>query len=293
MLDFEGVAPPLVTPFDGEDIDESSYFDMIDWLLSNGVNGLVPCGSNGEVAYLSNEERIKVINLAVQGVDGRVPVIAGTGANTTSRTIGLTEAARKAGADAALVVTPFYYPLSQNQLVSHYKTVADEVDIPIILYNVPKFTHQNLEVDSVIELSKISNIVGIKESSGDFGALQELIANTKEKEFSVIIGSGNLFASALKAGAQGAVLALSNIAPRKCSQIFEAHREGNWEKAKEMNYKLLDLNRAVTTRFGIPGLKDALNMRGIYAGQPRPPLQSLNKNEKRELRKILEKNYDL
>jgi len=287
---FEGIAPPLVTPFDEDgEIDEEAYGKLIDWTIESGVKAVVPCGSNGEVVYLDAEERERVIEIAVAAADGRVPVIAGTGSPSTVATIELTKEAERIGADGALVVTPFYYPLSQEEIVSHYRTLTAEVDLPILLYQVPKFTHQNFEPETVGELAEIPSVVGMKDSSGDFGFFQRTLKATEEQEFSLLSGSGDLIAAALRAGATGGILALANIAPAECARIYDLYLQGDERKARDLNYDLLELNRTITTRFGIAGLKAALSMRGMPVGDPRPPLQPLTAEEKGIVEDVLDR----
>lgn len=287
MFKFSGVAPPAVTPFkeDGS-VDKKSYKDLLDWWIDNGVHGIVPCGSNGEVSYLTKEERIELIEITVDQVAGRASVIAGTGFPSTQQTIEMTKVAKHIGADAALIVTPFYYPIDQEELFEHYRQIAEEVNIPIILYNVPKFTHQNLEAETVIKLSKFDNIIGIKESSGNLTSIQQIIAGTEKEDFDLLAGSGSLFYATLQAGGKGGILALANVAPKECSEIFNLFSEGNLEKARELNYKLIKLNQAITKTYGIAGLKFVLKLLGQPAGIPRPPLQPLSVEEKKAIQSI-------
>ncbi len=290
MFEFAGVAPPIITPFEKNgEIDKQALHELIDWWIEKKVHGIVPCGSNGEAVYMRFEERKRVIQATVNYVDRRVPVIAGTGLPSTRETIEMTQVAENSGADAALIVTPYYYPVTPEGIVDHYQAVADAVSLPVLLYNVPKFTHYSMSVQTVNQLSKLDNIIGVKESSGDFGLIQDIIRTTADANFKVYAGSGGLLAATLHAGGSGGILALANIAPEKCVEIVEDHQKGQVASAQELNYDLVDLNRAVTKRFGIPGLKCALKLRGLPAGFPRSPFQSANSTIKTELRALLKK----
>lgn len=288
MFNFRGIAPPIVTPFDDSgEIEENSLRELIDWWIDNGVAAIVPCGSNGEVAYMTPEERVEVVEITVDHVGGRVPVIAGTGYPSTHQTITMTEKAKRIGADAALVVTPYYYPVSEEGMTEHYERLADSVDMPILLYNVPKFTHCNITPQAVSSLSSVDNIVGIKESSGNLGLVQNILMEAENPDFDLYAGTGGLFSTILHAGGRGGILALANIAPKRCAQIYDQHSKGNTEKAQEMNYDLVELNTAITQRYAVPGLKYALNRRGLPAGSPRPPFQEVGPKEKEEIERIL------
>ncbi|MFP4588773.1 MAG: 4-hydroxy-tetrahydrodipicolinate synthase [Candidatus Acetothermia bacterium] len=293
MFEFRGVAPPIITPFGEEgSIDESALRDIIEWFIENDVHGIVPCGSTGEVANLTPAERVRVIEITVDQVRGRVPVIAGTGSPSTARTVEMTRTAGDLGADASLVVTPFYYPLDQKEIEDHYHKVLKETDLPIFLYNVPKFTHQSIAPETVRSLSHHPNAVGIKESSGDMGSFQQMVKETRDRSFHVYCGSGDLFASSLMAGGSGGILALANIAPRQCSKIYELYSQNREEGAIDLNYQLLSLNRAIGPKFGVAGLKAGLRYRGLPAGIPRPPLSPLSGAEEEEMIEIVEQTLN-
>lgn len=286
---FQGVAPPIITPFDKHSaIKEDSLRELIDWWIGKGVNAIVPCGSNGEVVYLDFEERIRVLEVTIDHVDGRVPVIAGTGFPDTQRTIQMTKQAKDLGADGALVVSPYYYSITNREMVCHYQAVAGSTDIPIFLYNVPKFTHYSFSPTDVKELSKIDNIVGIKESSGNIGFVQDIIRATGDENFDLLAGTGGLFSTILHTGAKGGILALANIAPAKCARIFEYHFKGQEEAAQKLNYDLVNLNAAITKRYAVPGLKCAMNLRGLPAGTPRLPYRKVDSETKEKIKAILE-----
>jgi len=289
MFTFEGIATPIITPFDKDGkIDERAYRELIDWLIEQGVHGIVPAGSNGEAIYLSLDERVRLIEIAVEQADSRVPVIAGTGCPSTRATIEMTSFADEIGVDAVLIVTPFYFPLSQADLAEHYRRIADATKLPIFLYNVPKFTHVNLEPETVTQLSQIDNIVGIKDSSGNIEQVKCIISSSQEW-FLVLAGTGSMLYDTLRLGGKGGILALSNIVPDKCVQIYNLCKHGQLEEARKLNLSLLELNYAITAEFGIPGLKAALKVRGLPAGYPRSPLRSVNSGQEAKIRRILDK----
>lgn len=288
MFEFAGVAPPIITPFDEKgDVDEQSLRELIDWWIEKGVHAIVPCGSNGEAVYMGFEERKRVIKATVGYVNQRVPVIAGTGLPSTRETIEMTRVAKDSGADAALIVTPYYYPVTPEGIIHHYETVADAVDFPILLYNVPKFTNFCMSGSTVEKLSKVKNIVGIKESSGDLGLVQDIVRATASADFQLYGGSGGLLAATLHAGGTGAILALANIAPERCVKIFEMHQQGDHDSAQRLNYELVDLNTAVTRRFGVSGLKHGLRARGLPGGFPRSPFRPVDSTASAELKQLL------
>lgn len=270
----EGTGLPLVTPFskDGE-IDEQKLRNLVDYVIQNGVDFIVPCGSNSETELMTARERTRTIEIVTES--SSVPVMAGVGNPGFKETKQQIESASKCGVDAALVVTPFYYNHDQKTLIRYYEDLADESDIPIYLYSVPAFTGVELTPETVGELSKHDNIHGIKDSSGDVQNLQRLIRHT-ESSFNVLVGSGGVYAQALEVGAVGGVLALSNVAPDRASTIHSYISAGDFEAAHRLNCQLVDLNHAVTAGYGIPGLKFAMRTQDIPAGYVRRPFSPLS-----------------
>lgn len=287
MRELGGIAVPTITPFDSDGkLDESAYRELIEWWIAQGVAGICPCASNSEAIYLSSEERVRLIKIAVESGRGRVAVIAGTGFPGTQATIEMTGVATRLGADAALIVTPFYLPLSQEDLAAHYRRVAEAAELPLLLYNVPKFTGVNLQAETVAGLSCIEKIVGIKDSGGDLRQIERIIS-LAQPGFTLLAGSGNLLYDTLRLGGSGGILALANIAPAECAQIYKLHSEGRLEAAQQLNRKLVELNQAITSGFGIPGLKAALRIRGLPAGYPRSPLRPVSGVQEAEIQSIL------
>ena len=265
----DGVGPPLVTPFaaDGT-VDHAALRDLVDWIERRGVDFLVPCGSNSEAELMTADERLAVIETVVEAAD--VPVLAGTGSPGYRETLDATEDAAAAGADAALVVTPFYYDHDQSALGDYYRRLADAASIPTYLYSVPAYTDVRLEPSTVAALADHPNIAGIKDSSGDIAEFIRIVRRTRDSDFDPMVGSGGVFAQALSAGASGGVLALANVAPAAAAAVYERHAE-NPSAARALNADLVELNHAVTADHGIPGLKYAMRSRGAPAGHPRPP----------------------
>lgn len=283
--DFEGTGVPLVTPFDADGaLDEERLEALVGWLEDRGVDFLVPCGSTGTAPLLSADERERVVATVADAAS--VPVLAGTGRPGRRTTVETTERAAAAGADAALVVTPFYYDHDESALAAHYRAVADAADVPVFLYSVPKFTGRGLPPRTVEELSTHDGIAGMKDSSGDLEALQRERTLSADG-FTLLVGSGSVYAHGLDAGADGGVLALANVAPECAGAVFDRHRGGAGDAARALNRDLVELNRAITARYGIPGVKAAMRARGAPAGHPRPPLRPVGEDARRELESLV------
>ena len=283
----EGTGVPLVTPFDEKgDIDESKLAELVGWVEERGVDFIVPCGSNSEAELMTAEERARVVEIVVESAS--VPILAGTGHPGLRESTIQTELAASAGADAALIVTPFYFSHSQEDMAIYYKKLAELISIPVYLYSVPKFTHVSLEPDTIAELSDDENIKGMKDSSGNSDLFQQEVEVTKEKDFDMLVGAGGIYAQALEMGATGGVLALANIAPEKCSEIYQLYKKGDNENAKILNDELVELNRGVTGTYGISGLKAAMEMRGAPAGFSRSPHRGVGGDEKEGLQNLLD-----
>ena len=277
----------MVTPFDEKgDIDESKLAELVGWVEERGVDFIVPCGSNSEAELMTAEERARVVEIVVESAS--VPILAGTGHPGLRESTIQTELAASAGADAALIVTPFYFSHSQEDMAIYYKKLAELVSIPVYLYSVPKFTHVSLEPDTIAELSDDENIKGMKDSSGNSDLFQQEVEVTKEKDFDMLVGAGGIYAQALEMGATGGVLALANIAPEKCSEIYQLYKKGDSENAKILNDELVELNRGVTGTYGISGLKAAMEMRGAPAGFSRSPHRGVGGAEKEGLQNLLD-----
>jgi len=281
-MNVSGTGLPLATPFDSDgDVEVDALRSLVDVVVDAGVDFVVPCGSNGEAALMDMDERTRVTDVVADAAD--VPVVAGTGHPSERLTVEQTDAAADAGADAALVVTPFYHEHGQGTLANYYRRVADASPIPVYLYSVPKYTGTRIDPRTVQDLATHDSVAGIKDSSGDLETLQRYVALTEHEEFDVLVGSGSVYAAGLDAGASGGVLALANVVPDLATEVHERHARGDREAARALNRDLVELNRAVTTRYGIPGLKAAMRTRDYPAGHARNPFRSVGDDVRAEL----------
>ena len=286
--DLHGIFPPITTPFVGGKVAYDQLAGNIARWNKTGLKGYVAFGSNGEYVYLSDAEKLEVVKTVVASAAPGMKVIAGTGCESTWQTIQLTNACARLGAHAALVVTPFYYGGRMNEaaLLQHFTAVADKSDIPILIYNVTKFTNINVSVGLAARLSRHPNIIGIKDSNGNVSTLGEMV-NAVDKDFSVLVGTAGALFGALTLGAVGGVLALANVAPEACVRIQQLLRQGDIEAARALQIRMLPVNTAVTATYGVPGLKAALDMLGYFGGDPRPPLLPASEKERSEIEAIL------
>jgi 4-hydroxy-2-oxoglutarate aldolase len=287
-IDLNGIFPPIPTPFVEDHVAYDKLAFNIEKWSKTGLKGLVAMGSNGEYVYLSAAEKRKFVEKVVALTPDHMLVIAGTGCESTRETIELTRDCAACGAHAALVVTPHYYGGRMNEaaMLAYFTAVADQSPIPILLYNVPKFTHVNLTCRLVAQLSRHPNIVGIKDSTGNVIQLGEFLNNV-EADFNLLVGTAGALLGGLTLGCVGGVLALANVAPQNCVKIHALVKEGNFEAAKQLQLKMIPVNQAVTATYGVPGLKAAMDMLGYFGGDPRPPLLPASEKEKSEIREIL------
>ena len=288
--DLHGIFPPITTPFVQGKVAYDKLAENIAKWNKAGLRGYVAFGSNGESIYLSEEEKLEVVKTVVQSAAPGMKVIAGTGCESTWQTIQLTNACAQLGAHAALVVTPFYYGgrMSEAALFRHFEAVADQAAIPVLIYNVTKFTNINVSVGLVARLSRHPNIIGIKDSNGNVSSLGEMV-NAVDKNFSGLVGTAGALFGALTLGAVGGVLALANVAPEACVRIQHLVKQGDIEAARKLQIRMLPVNTAVTATYGVPGQKAALDMLGYFGGDPRPPLLPASEKERSEIREILKK----
>ncbi len=273
-IELKGVLPPIPTPFreDGEVAYDKLAENLERWNRTD-LSGYLVTGSNGEFAALTEHEKMRIWEVARKHIPAQKRFLAGTGCETTRETTAMTKQAASAGAEAALVVTPWYNKeaMKSRELVAHFTAVADAAPIPILLYNVPQFTGVTMGSDAVAKLAEHPNIIGMKDSAGAMGTFAEYVRVTPPS-FQLFIGSALSFYVALCLGARGGILALANIAPQECVLIQRLFEDGKQEEAKRLQLGLLPLARTVTSRFGIGGLKAAMTMRGYYGGPPRAPL---------------------
>ena len=284
-----GVFPPIPTPFkaNGEVAYDALAANIHLW-NDFDLSGYVVLGSNGESVYLDEEESLRILDTAREAIPSEKAMIAGTGRESTRETVRFTVQAAAAGADAALVLTPNYFDgkMTSDALISHYTAVAFGSPIPVALYNVPKFTHVDMDADTIARLSKVPNIIGIKDSSGNIAKLGDIVRLAGPK-FQVLVGTASAFFAGLALGAVGGVLALANVAPRQAVEIYRLHGAARWDEAAELQRRMLPVNAAVTARFGIAGLKAGLDMLGFYGGPVRSPLQPLQDADVEALRTVL------
>ncbi|HBT47731.1 MAG TPA: 4-hydroxy-tetrahydrodipicolinate synthase [Peptococcaceae bacterium] len=283
-----GIYAPIATPFKGEEVAYDKLEANLQFWVASKLAGIVVLGSNGEFVLLDATEKERLISFCCETVEGRKGVVAGTGAESTRETIRLSKKAAAAGVDAVLVVTPSYYKGSYNDraLKKYFFDVADASPVPVILYNMPRNTGINISSRLVAELAAHPNIIGIKDSGGNIVQIAETIKNTPS-DFAVFAGSASFLLPALALGARGGTLALANVLPNECAEVQEHYEAGDMEAARTLQLKLLEINAAVTTRWGVAGLKAAMDMVGLYGGDPRPPLLPLAPEEREELRNIL------
>jgi 4-hydroxy-tetrahydrodipicolinate synthase len=276
MTIFRGAFVAIVTPFTDGQVDEQGLVDLIEFHIANGTHGIVPCGTTGESATMSHDEHHRVVELTVKTVNGRVPVLAGSGSNSTSEAIDLTRYAKQAGADGVLMVSPYYNKPSQEGLFHHYKAVAEAVDIPIILYNVPSRTSSNILPQTVARLAGIDNVVGIKEATGDLNQISEVIRLCPD-DFAVLSGDDFTSMPTVLVGGTGVISVTSNVAPKDMAQMMDAALAGDLARARQLHYRLFPLMQAMFYDTNPVPAKKSLELMGkIKSGTPRLPLYPMN-----------------
>jgi 4-hydroxy-tetrahydrodipicolinate synthase len=283
---FKGSIVAIVTPFKNGKVDEKALGGLIDWHIKQGTNAIVPCGTTGESATLDYEEHYRVIRFTVEAVNKRVPVIAGTGANATDETIMITREAKKAKADAALIVAPYYNKPTQEGLYRHYKAVADAVKMPIVLYNVPGRTAVNMLPATVARLAEIKNIVAIKEATGDMKQVSEVIRLCGNR-ITVLSGDDFTTLPLMALGGKGVISVSANVAPKLVSQMCALWANGKFDEARKVHYKLEPLNASMFIETNPIPVKTALAMMGKIQEEFRLPLCEMAPANKEKLRKVL------
>jgi 4-hydroxy-tetrahydrodipicolinate synthase len=283
---FAGCFTALVTPFRDGRLDEKAFRRFIEFQIENGVTGLVPCGTTGESATLDYEEHNRIIDISVEAASGRALVIAGTGSNSTAETVMLTKHAERAGADAALLITPYYNKPTQKGLYEHYKRVAEEVSIPLMLYNVPARTAVNLLPETISRLSEIKNIIGIKEATGNLQQASDTIEFSR-KGFIVLSGDDFTTLPLLSIGGRGVISVASNIAPKDVAAMCRLFFCGKLAEAVSLHYKLQPLCRAMFLETNPIPVKTALSLMGMMTEEFRLPLVGMAAENKRKLKEAL------
>ena len=279
---FKGSYVALITPFANGSVDESAYRRLVEWQIEEGTHGLVPCGTTGESPTLSHEEHKRVVEICVEVADGRVPVIAGTGSNSTAEAIDFTAHAKEAGADAALVVTPYYNKPTQEGLYQHFAAIADAVDLPIVIYNIPGRSVVDMSVETMARLAKQANIVGVKDATADLARpLRTGLACGDD--FCQMSGEDATAVAFLAAGGQGCISVTANIAPQMCADVHEAWMGGDAAKAMEIHRRLMPVHDAMFCETSPGPVKYAASLLGRSPAHTRLPLCEISEASKRRV----------
>jgi len=283
---FRGAIVAIVTPFKDGMVDEEALRELIEFQIEGGTDGIVPCGTTGESATLSHEEHDRVVEITVDAVKKRIPVIAGAGSNSTKEAIRLAEHAYKVGADGTLLVTPYYNKPTQEGLYQHYKAVAEAVPVPIIPYNVPSRTGVNLLPETDARLSKISNIVGIKEATGDLKQISRVVELCGD-DFAVLSGDDFTVLPILAVGGKGVISVISNVVPEDMAAMIDAFDAGDLEKARELHYRMSPIMEGCFLETNPIPVKTALAMMGKIGDEMRLPLYKMSDPNYQKLKKIM------
>ena len=286
---FSGTFTALITPFKGdESIDEDALRKLVDTQIDAGISGLVPVGTTGESPTVTHEENLNVIEIVVDQANGRVPVIAGTGSNSTAEAIQMTRKAKEIGADASLQVAPYYNKPNQDGFYRHFTAIADAVDLPMVVYNIPGRTGKNIETDTIVRLAKHPNIVAVKEASGSIPQMMEVAAR-KPDDFALLSGDDNLAFSVVALGGSGLVSVASNAAPEQVSKMIKLAVDGKFERARTEHYKLLPLFKMVFFDTNPIPIKYAMSLLGYCEEIYRLPLCELSEENRDKVKAVLTK----
>ncbi|WP_405321340.1 4-hydroxy-tetrahydrodipicolinate synthase [Methanobrevibacter thaueri] len=296
-MKFEGTYVAMVTPFTNDlEIDEEGFRSNINYLIDKGVTGLVGAGTTGESATVSHEEHQRIIDILVDEVNGRVETIAGTGSNATSEALSLTQYAYDAGADSALLITPYYNKPQQHAMVQHYSTIAGAVDIPLILYNVPSRTGINMDVETIVELAKVDGIDAVKEASGSVDKVSDIYKALThegiEDDFCILSGEDSLTLPLMAVGATGVISASANIDAKRMVLMVDSILNDDYTRAMELHYEMVELIRALFIESNPVPVKTAMNLMGLPSGPLRQPLAEMLPENLEVLKKAL-KDSDL
>ena len=288
-MEIEGVFPPVTTPFDDNGcIVYDQFAENFKRWNETDISGYLILGSNSESVFLNEEEKLEIVKTARESIPPSKKMLVGTGLECTKGTIKFTRRASDCGADVAVVITPHFFRsnMSHEAFLKHYIIIADSSPIPVLLYNVPSFTGLNLEAVTASALSSHENIIGIKDSSGNVEQLSEIISLTGDEEFSVLTGSSIALYPSMCVGASGGIMAIACALPEKCSDIIKLYKDGSHAEAKELQMRLIEPTIAVTSRYGVPGLKAAMDLTGYYGGRSRLPLLPVTSAEIEEIKNI-------
>jgi 4-hydroxy-tetrahydrodipicolinate synthase len=285
---FSGSLVAMVTPFRNGKVDEAKIRELVEFHVVNGTDALVPCGTTGESPTLTHDEHKRVVELVVEAAAGRIPVVAGTGSNSTAEAIDLTRHAERTGARGALVVNPYYNKPTQEGLYRHVRAVAESATIPILVYNIPSRTAVNVETDTLARLVRdCTNVVGVKEASGSLDQMSQVIAACGP-DFAVISGDDNITLPLMAIGGAGVISVIANIVPRETAELTHAALDGDWKRARELHYRLFPLARAAFIETNPIPIKEAMAMAGMLEPEFRLPMCRMSDANRERLRKILE-----
>jgi len=289
---FQGSFVAMVTPFRNGKVDEAKLGELVEFHVTHGTDGLIPCGTTGESPTLNHDEHHRVVEIVIETARGRIRVIAGTGSNSTAEAIEMTKHAERAGAAGALVVNPYYNKPTQEGLYRHFRAVAESVAIPVLLYNIQSRTAINVETDTLARLARdVKNIVGVKEASGSLDQMSQVIAACGP-DFSVLSGDDNITLPLLAIGGSGVVSVIANIVPRETAELVHAALDGDWKRARELHYRLFPLARAAFLETNPIPIKEAMAMAGMLEPEFRLPMCRMSDANREKLRAIL-KPYGL
>ncbi len=284
---FSGSFVAMVTPFRNGKVDEAKVRELVEMHVAGGTDGLIPCGTTGESPTLSHDEHRRLVELVVEAARKRITVIAGTGSNATSEAVDLTKHAERAGANGALVVSPYYNKPTQEGLYRHFRAVAESVQIPIVVYNIASRTAVNIETATMARLARdCSNIVGVKEASGSLDQMAQVIAACGP-DFTVLSGDDNLTIPLMAIGGHGVISVIANIVPKETADMVHAALDGDWKRARELHYKLLPLARAAFLETNPIPIKEAMAMAGMLTAEFRLPMCPMGEANRETLRGIL------
>jgi 4-hydroxy-2-oxoglutarate aldolase len=285
----KGILPPITTPFRNGEVAYDKLAENLSRWNKTGLSGYVVMGSNGESVFLSREEKLKLLEETRKRMPDAMKLVAGTGSDSITETVSLTNAAAERGTDLALILTPSFYKGQMNHeaFIRYYIAVADQSRIPLLIYNVTKFTGVNIEAETVAKLAEHPTIAGLKNSSENVAHLSEIVSQTPE-DFLTFVGTASVLYPGLCVGAVGGILALANIAPGECVRIQQLFEEGNHRESLQLQKRLLPVNKAITARYGVPGLKAAMDLMGYYGGGPRAPLGYPDEKAIENIRAILQ-----
>lgn len=285
---FKGIYTALITPFKDEKIDEKAFQSFVEWQINEGVHGLVPCGTTGESPTLTHEEHNRVVALCVEVARGKVPVMAGTGSNSTDEAIMMTQHARKAGADGALIVAPYYNRPTQEGIYQHYKAIHDAVDLPIVIYNIPGRSAVNISDDTLARLSELPRIAGVKDATADLARVYTL-RSRMSKKLQLLSGEDMTAIAFNASGGQGCISVTANIMPGRCARIQEACLQGDFVKALELNDPLIPLHQVMFCETNPAPVKYAAHLLGKCEEAVRLPLVGLQDESKKHIAEVLKK----